>query len=72
MAKRSDQEIALGWRSAWVCRINRLGIASEVLENPLNHCGFLDTGDHPQLPATPPAGLDVNSGKRSDAERTPA
>jgi hypothetical protein len=46
-------------RSARVCRIDRHRMAFEMLENPLNHCGFLDTGDHPQLPATAAAGLDV-------------
>jgi hypothetical protein len=36
MTKRSDQEIALGRRSARVSRIDRLVIAAEMLENPLD------------------------------------
>jgi len=41
-------------------RIDELRSVAEVFQNPLNHCGFLDAGDHPQLPATAAAGLDVN------------
>jgi hypothetical protein len=40
--------------------IDRLAVAAEVLENPLDHGRFLDARDHPQLPAAPPADRDVD------------
>jgi hypothetical protein len=41
-------------------RINGLRSVAEMVQNPLDDCGFLDTGDHPQRPAALPAGLDIN------------
>ena len=55
--QRSDRAIALRWRPARMCWIDGLSIMAEVLENPLDDGGFLDTGDHPQLPAAVSAGL---------------
>jgi len=57
--KRSDQAIALRRRSARMRRINGLRSVAEMVQNPLNHCGLLDAGDHPQLPAALSAGLNV-------------
>jgi hypothetical protein len=68
MTKQSDHQIGLRRCPARIGRIGWLAVATQVIENPRNHCGFLDTGDHPQLPATAPTDLDVDSGKRSDAE----
>src|SRR5690606_5765142 len=45
-------------RPARIGRIGWLAVATQVIENPRNHCRFLDTGDHPQLPATAPTDLD--------------
>ena len=55
--KRSDQAIALWGRSARMRRINGLRSMAEMIQNPLDHCGFLDAGDHPQRPAALPAGF---------------
>ena len=41
-----------------MCRIDGLGITAEVPENPLDDGGFLDAGDHSQLPTALTAGLD--------------
>jgi hypothetical protein len=41
-------------------RIDGFCGVAQVLENPLDDCGFLDAGDHPQLPAALPAGLNVD------------
>jgi len=41
-------------------RIDGLSIMAEVLENPLDDGGFLNAGDHPELPAALPAGLNVD------------
>ena len=60
MTKQSDQQIDLRRCPARIGRIGRLAVATQVIENPRNHCGFLDTGDHPQLPATAPTDLDVD------------
>jgi hypothetical protein len=49
-----------------VRRIDRLAVAAEVFKNPLNRGLLLDAGDHPELPAAAPAGLNVDSGKRSE------
>ena len=61
--KRSDQAIAL-WRPsarmARMCRMDELRSMAEMFKNPLDHCGLLDAGDHPQRPAALPAGLDIN------------
>ena len=40
-----------------MCRIDVLSFTAEVLENPLDDGGFLDAGDHPQLPASLLAGF---------------
>ena len=58
-AKESEQPIALGRRPARVGPIDERCVAAEMLENPLDRSGLLDTRDHPQLPATAPADLDV-------------
>ena len=58
--KRSDQANALRRHAARMCRIDGLSITAEVLENPLDDCGFLDAGDHPQLAAALPASLNVD------------
>ena len=61
--KRSDQAIALRRRSARMarmCRIDRLRSMTEMFKNPLDDCGLLNAGDHPQLPAALSAGLDIN------------
>jgi hypothetical protein len=49
--KRSDEAVALRRRSARMCRIDRLHSMAEMFQNPLDDCGFLDAGDHQQLPA---------------------
>src|SRR5690606_18078089 len=56
--KQSDHQIGLRRRPARIGRIGWLAVATQVIENPRNHCRFLDTGDHPQLPATAPTDLD--------------
>ncbi len=43
-----------------MCRINGLRSMAEMFQNPLDDCGFLDAGDHPQLPAALAAGLNVD------------
>jgi hypothetical protein len=58
--QRSDQAIALRRRSARVRRIDGLRSVAEMVQNPLDDCGFLDAGDHPQLPAALSAGLNVD------------
>jgi len=58
--KRSDQAIALRRRSARMRRIDGLRSVAEMVQNPLDDCGFLDAGDHPQLPAALSAGLNVD------------
>ena len=61
--KRSDQAIALRRRSARMarmCRIDGLRSMAEMFKNPLDDCGLLNAGDHPQLPAALSAGLDIN------------
>ena len=58
--KRSDQAIALRRRSARMRRIDRLHSVAEMVQNPLNHCGFLDAGNDAQAAAALLAGLDVN------------
>jgi hypothetical protein len=75
MTKRSDQQIVLGRTPARMRQLSRLTVTGKVFQNPLNDRRLLDSGkrsdavrDHPQLPAAAAAGLDVNSGKRSDAE----
>src|SRR5690554_5569524 len=74
MTKQSDHQIGLRRCPARIGRIGWLAVATQVIENPRNHCRFLDTGDHPQLPATAPTDLDVDRGKparasRADSER---
>jgi hypothetical protein len=44
------------------------GVADEVRQYPLDDGRLLDACDDLELPAAAPAGLDVDSGKRSDAE----
>ena len=74
MARPSEQPIALGRRPTLATaslqlprmgRIDRLLVAAEVLQNPLDHGRLLDARDHPQLPpgaarqappAAPPSG----------------
>jgi len=58
--KRSDQAIALRRRSARMRRIDGLRSVAEMVQNPLDDCGLLNAGDHPQLPTALLAGLDVN------------
>ena len=41
-------------------RIDRLRSVAEMVQNPLNHCGFLDAGNDAQAAAALLAGLDVN------------
>jgi len=60
MTKRSAQQSASGRRPARISRIGRLAVAAEVLEYPFNERGFLGAGDHLELPAAAPAGLDVD------------
>jgi len=59
MTKRSDQQIALGRRPTWICRIGRLCIAAEVPENPFDDGRILNARDHLKLPAAAPADLNV-------------
>jgi hypothetical protein len=33
---------------------------AEMFKNPLDDCGLLNAGDHPQLPAALSAGLDIS------------
>ena len=58
--KQSDQAIALRRRSARMRRIDGLRSVAEMVQNPLDDCGLLNAGDHPQLPAALSAGLDIN------------
>jgi hypothetical protein len=58
--RRSAQPIALGRRAARVARIDGRSVAAEVLKNPLDRGWFLDARDHPQLPTTASASLDVD------------
>src|SRR5690606_23632483 len=60
MTKQSAHQIGLRRGPARIGRIGWLAVATQVIENPRNHCRFLDTGDHPQLPATAPTDLDVD------------
>src|SRR5690606_23926285 len=57
---------------ARIGRIGWLAVATQVIENPRNHCRFLDTGDHPQLPATAPTDLDVDREYAFEPLRSPA
>jgi hypothetical protein len=52
-----------------VSRIDRLGIVTQVLKNPLDHGRLLDARDHPQLPAAAPAGLDIDGKDTLEALR---
>jgi hypothetical protein len=47
----SDQAIALRRRAAQMRRIDGLRSVAEMVQNPLDDCGLLNAGDHPQLPA---------------------
>jgi hypothetical protein len=67
--RRSAQPIALGRRAARMRPILRLAVAPEVLENPLDDGRILDARDHPQLPATAAAGLDVDGKDTLEALR---
>ena len=60
MAIRTDQQFALRRCPARMVRIGRLGMASEVLQNPLDDGRILDARDHLELPAAAPADLDVD------------
>ena len=60
MTKRSDQQIALGRRPTWICRIGRLCIAAEVPENPFDDGRILNARDHLKLPAAAPADLNID------------
>ena len=63
MTRRSDQQVALGRRTAWMGRIGRLGrlaVAAEVPRYPLDDGRILDARDHLQLPAAASADLDVD------------
>jgi hypothetical protein len=40
--------------------IDGLRRMAEMFQNPLDDCGLLDAGDHPQLPAALSAGLNVD------------
>ena len=60
MRKRSDEAIARRRRSARMRRIDGLRNVAEMVQNPLDDGGLLDAGDHPQLPAALPAGLDID------------
>ena len=60
-ARDSDQPIRPGWRATRMRRINRLTVATEVDENPLDHRRFLDAGNDAQASTAVPAGLNVNS-----------
>ena len=58
--KRSDQAIALRRCSARLdrmCRIDGLHSMAEMFQNPLDDCGLLDAGDHPQAGAALLAGF---------------
>jgi hypothetical protein len=52
----SDRQIGVGRRAARMGRIDGLGVAAEVLENPIDHRRRLDAGDHAQPPAAGAAG----------------
>jgi hypothetical protein len=43
-----------------MCRIDGLRSMTEMFKNPLDDCGLLNAGDHPQRPAALSAGLDIN------------
>jgi hypothetical protein len=60
MAKRSDQQIALGRRPARMGWIGRLTGAAKVRQYPLDDGRILDARDHLELPAAAPADLDVD------------
>ena len=62
--KRSDEAIARRRRSARMarmCRIDGIRSVAEMVQNPLDDCGLLNAGDHPQSPAALSAGLNVDS-----------
>ena len=60
MAKRSDQEIALGRRPARMGRIDGFRSVAEVRQYPFDDGRIFDARDHIELPAAAPAGLDVD------------
>ena len=69
MATGSERQIVLGWRAArmraslrlpGMRRIGGASAAIEVPENPPDDLRILDAGNHPQLPAAVPAGLNVD------------
>ena len=66
--ERSVQAIAPRRRSARMRRIDGLRSVAEMLQNPLDDCGFLDAGDHPQLPAALPNGHGVLAPARRVAQ----
>ena len=69
MTKRSDQQIALGRRPTWICRIGRLCIAAEVPENPFDDGRILNARDHLKLPAAAPADLNIDGKDTLEALR---
>jgi hypothetical protein len=42
-------------------RIDGLRSVAEMVQNPLDDCGLLNAGDHPQLRAALAAGLNVDA-----------
>ena len=60
--ERSDQAIALRRRSARMRRIDGLRRMAEMLQNPLDDCGFLDAGDIGAVCYACSAGLILLSG----------
>jgi hypothetical protein len=71
MVSGTDRQIALGRRAARMRRIDRLGVAAEVLEYPIDHRRRLDARDHPQPPAAAAADLNVD-GKALRPGQTPS
>ena len=53
MTKRSDQAVALRWRSARMRWIDGLRSMAGMVQNPLDDCGFLDAGDDARPNAFP-------------------
>jgi hypothetical protein len=56
-------------RAARMRRIGRLGVAAEVLENPVDQRRRLDARDHPQPPAAAAADLNVDGKDTLEALR---
>ena len=69
--RRSERRVAPGRRPARRCRIDGLGVAAKVLENPINRGLLLEARNHTQPPAAAPADLHVDGEHCSSAACVP-